>query len=161
MQDLATTCSNIDMFVSSEMGGRSMTTNTAVMAGGSALASPTGEPLSTVGKRLGQYLLDVVLVVVTFGIGYLIWSLIIWSKGQTPAMQCLKMRCVRQDTGATATWGTMFLREVVARGLIFGLIGVVTFGIGSFILLFMLCWDSKRQELWDKIASTLVVDGAP
>ena len=124
------------------------------------LVSPGGEQLSTVGKRLGQYLLDGVLAVVTLGIGYLIWSLIIWSKGQTPGMQCLGMRCVRQDTGKTATWGTMFLREFVGKGLIFGLIGAVTFGLGSFVLLFMLCWDSKRQELWDKIASTLVVENA-
>lgn len=125
-----------------------------------SLVSPAGDQLSTIGKRLGQYLLDLVLAVVTLGIGYFIWSMIIWSKGQTPGMQCLGMRCVRQDTGQTATWGTMFLREFVARGLIFGLIGFFTFGIGSFVLLFMLCWDSKRQELWDKIASTLVVDGA-
>ena len=26
------------------------------------------------------------------------------------------------------------------------------------VLCFMLCWDKKRQELWDKLASTVVVD---
>ena len=122
------------------------------------LVSPRGDVVSTVGKRFGQYLLDALLVFATLGIGYAIWSLIIWSKGQTPGMQCLGMRCVKQDTGETASWGTMFLREFVAKGLIFGLITAVTFGIVSFVLLFMLCWDRNRQELWDKIASTLVVD---
>lgn len=123
-----------------------------------ALLSPAGDHVSSVGKRLGQYLLDILLALVTLGIGYIIWSLIIWSKGQTPGMQCLGMRCVRQDTGQTATWGTMFLRQFVGQGIIWGLIGIVTCGIVQFVLMFMLCWDSKRQQLWDKIASTLVVD---
>ena len=131
-------------------------TNTQVASG--HLVSPRGDVVSTVGKRFGQYLLDGLLMIATLGIGYLIWSLIIWSKGQTPGMQCLGMRCVKQDTGETASWGTMFLREFVGKGLIFGLIGAVTFGIVAFVLLFMLCWDRNRQELWDKIASTIVVD---
>ncbi len=124
------------------------------------LLSPAGDRVSSIGKRLGQYLLEGLLMVVTLFIGWIIWSLIIWSKGQTPAMQCLGMRCVNQDTGATASWGTMFLREFVGKGLIFGLISALTFGIVSFVLLFMLCWDRNRQELWDKVASTLVVDNA-
>ena len=76
-------------------------TNTQVASG--HLVSPRGDVVSTVGKRFGQYLLDGLLMIATLGIGYLIWSLIIWSKGQTPGMQCLGMRCVKQDTGETAS----------------------------------------------------------
>jgi hypothetical protein len=27
------------------------------------------------------------------------------------------------------------------------------------ILAFMLLWDSKRQQIWDKVAGTVIVDG--
>lgn len=118
---------------------------------------PEGIALAEVGTRLGGFLLDIVLMVVTLGIGWMIWSLIAWGGGQTPAKQILKMRCVNPRTGMPATWGTMFLREFVGRYLLFGLIGGLTFGIGSFVLTFMLLWDKKHQQLWDKVASTVVV----
>ena len=112
-----------------------------------------GAPLSSAGKRLGNYLLEAVLAIVTLGIGWLIWSFVVWSKGQTPAKQILGMRCVRTDTGTVATWGTMALRELVAKGLI----GSITFGITTLVSCFMILGDT-RQGVWDKIASTVVVD---
>ncbi|MDQ6697220.1 MAG: hypothetical protein M3Z46_07150, partial [Actinomycetota bacterium] len=42
-----------------------------------------GAPRSSVGKRFGGYLLEGLLLVVTLGLGWLIWSLIVWNKGQT------------------------------------------------------------------------------
>jgi uncharacterized RDD family membrane protein YckC len=115
---------------------------------------------ATPGVRLGQYVLDLLLFIVTFGIGWLVWSLIVWGRGQTPGMQILQIRAVKLTTGQTATWGTMFLREFVGKGLVMGLVSAVFFP-AWLVLVFMLLWDDQKQELWDKIASTIVVTGGP
>jgi uncharacterized RDD family membrane protein YckC len=118
---------------------------------------PTGTKLASPGRRVGQYLLDTLLILVTAVIGWLVWSLIIWRRGQTPGMQILHIRTVKIATAQTATWGTMFLREFVGRFLIMGLIGSVFFPAWV-VLVFMLLWDKNRQELWDKVAGTIVVE---
>lgn len=61
--------------------------------------------------RLGAIVLDAVLMVVTLGIGWLIWSLVIWSEGQTPAKKILKLRTINYTNGLPATWGHMGIRE--------------------------------------------------
>jgi uncharacterized RDD family membrane protein YckC len=121
---------------------------------------PVGVVLTSAGRRFGQYLLDILLAVVTLFIGYLIWSLIIWGRGQTPAMQLLHIRVVKLRTAVPATWGTMFVREFLAKGLIMGLISAVFFPAWV-VLCFMLLWDKNRQELWDKVADTIVVNDIP
>jgi uncharacterized RDD family membrane protein YckC len=113
--------------------------------------------LTTPGRRLGQYALEILLSIVTLFIGWAVWSLVVWSRGQTPAMQVLHIRVVKLSTGQTATWGTMALREFVAKGLIMGVISAVFFP-AWLVLAFMLLWDEQRQELWDKIAGTIVVN---
>jgi len=50
-------------------------------------------------------------MVVTLGIGWLIWSLIVWSEGQTPAKKILKLRTINYTNGHHATWGHMGIRE--------------------------------------------------
>lgn len=109
--------------------------------------------LSSPGKRLGAHVVDLVLMLVTLFIGWLIWSLIIWTKGQTPGKQLLSMRTVRLRDSKVAGWGTMFLREVIAKTVI-GVLGFLTFGI----IYFWLIWDKNNQELWDKVIDTVVVD---
>jgi uncharacterized RDD family membrane protein YckC len=116
--------------------------------------------LTTPSLRLGQYALDVLLAVVTLFIGWLIWSFIIWGRGQTPGMQIVHIRVIKKETLAPVTWGTMALREIVGKWLIIGLIGWFT-AIGGIVLDFMLLWDKDRQQLWDKVASTIVIDGDP
>jgi uncharacterized RDD family membrane protein YckC len=116
-----------------------------------------GVRLSSAGKRLGGYLLDVVLVFALLGIGWIVWSLIVWGRGQTPAKQVLEMRIVHRSTRKQASWGRTALREVVGRGLI-GLVAAVT--IVGYVLYFWLLWDRNRQELWDKLADTIVVNDA-
>ncbi|HET9050914.1 MAG TPA: RDD family protein [Candidatus Dormibacteraeota bacterium] len=111
-------------------------------------------PLAAPGRRFVGWLLQLVLVIVTLVIGYIIWDLILWQKGQTPAYSIMKMQVVKKDTGQPATWGTMFLRGFVG-GLIQGLLN--SFLIG-YILLFMPFWDKDNQMLWDKISGTVVID---
>jgi uncharacterized RDD family membrane protein YckC len=119
--------------------------------------APQGVRLSSAGKRLGGHLLEILLFIVTLGIGWLIWSLIVWSRGQTPAKQLLGMRVVALDSGRPARWGKMFLREFVAKGLIFGFIGGLLFFPWLLASIWLL-WDKNKQELWDKVADTIVVD---
>jgi uncharacterized RDD family membrane protein YckC len=126
---------------------------------GAALATPmAGTPeLCSVGKRFGAYCLEVVLAIVTLGIGWLIWTLIILGRGQTPAKQLLHMRIVDMETGQVDGYGKMFVREFVLKGIMMSIIVSVTFGLGL-ILYFWLTWDDKNQELWDKVLSTVVVE---
>jgi uncharacterized RDD family membrane protein YckC len=120
-----------------------------------AAMAPTATPLASVGKRFGGMLLEGALFVCTLGIGWLIWAIIVMSRGQTPAKQLLHMRVVNVEDGRAATWGKMFVRDVLCKWVI-GLVAGVTF-IGI-ILYFWLCWDDKNQELWDKMVNTVVVD---
>jgi uncharacterized RDD family membrane protein YckC len=114
---------------------------------------PVGVHLSSSARRLGAYVLDVVLAIFTLGIGWLIWAAIVAKDGQSPGKQLLGMRVVKLRSTTKATWGTMFLRDVILKPLI-------GFFLGWFfgIVYFWLLWDKNRQELWDKMISTIVVD---
>jgi uncharacterized RDD family membrane protein YckC len=112
--------------------------------------------LVTPGGRFGAFLLDVLLVMVTLGIGYLIWSLIVWSNGQTPGKQLLRQVVVDAQTGAPADWGKMFMREFVIRFLLFGLIAnVLTFGIFGIVDALMV-FGKDNRTIHDKMAGTVV-----
>src|SRR6476659_3326284 len=54
--------------------------------------------LSSAWRRLGGYLLEGVLFVVTLIVGWLIWSIIVWGRGETPAKQLLGMRVGHRET---------------------------------------------------------------
>lgn len=114
---------------------------------------PVGVHLSSPGRRLGAHLLEFVLAVITLGLGYLLWMLIVFNRGQTPGKQMLGMRTVKLRTGRRASWGTMFLREFVAKGVIY-FASFITFGLVNLWLV----WDRNNQELWDKVVGTIVVN---
>ena len=117
-----------------------------------AVSLPPGVELSPPMRRLGAYLLDVLLGIVTLFIGWLIWSIVIWKNGQSPAKSILKMRVIKIATGQHATRGTMALRELVAK-LVLGIITIV-WAISALWQL----WDPNRQTLWDKMVGTVVVN---
>jgi uncharacterized RDD family membrane protein YckC/ribosomal protein L32 len=136
--------------------GQAWTGSEACAYCGQVRGLPAGIALSSPGRRLGGYLLDGLLLVVTLVIGWIIWTLVVWAQGQTPGKQILGMRVVRLDTRTYAGWGRMFLRDFVGK-LIVGAISsllLVTWVIACCWLL----WDKDRQELWDKIAGTIVVN---
>jgi uncharacterized RDD family membrane protein YckC len=118
---------------------------------------PMGYTLATPGERFLQALLEVGLSIVTLGIGYLIWSLIVWQDGQTPGMRIMHLRCVRKLDRSQATWGTMALRQIVG-GILQAILDYIIVGI---VLLFMILWDKDRQMLWDKVAGTVVIKDPP
>ena len=116
---------------------------------------PAALVLSSPLRRLGAWLLDVLLLIVTLFIGWLIWSLIVWARGQSPGKQLLGMRVIREDTHAIASWGRMALRELVCKTIIGFVAGATLIG---FVLYLWLLWDKENQELWDKMATTIVVN---
>ena len=71
-------------------------------------------PSALPGRRIGAFFPAIPLVIITLGIGYVVWGLIVWANGQTPALQVLGMRCFRPENNRVAGFGWMALREIVA-----------------------------------------------
>lgn len=118
--------------------------------------APIGVRVSSPGKRLAAYVLDFIICVLTRGIGWVIWTIIVAAKGQSPGKQILGMKVVHLSDSGAASWGRMFLREMIAKAVI--AIGVfITFGLGA-IVYFWLLWDKDDQQLWDKMVNTVVVN---
>jgi uncharacterized RDD family membrane protein YckC len=118
---------------------------------------PPGVQLSNPWSRLGAYLLDLLLMVATLLIGWIIWTLIVWTKGQTPGKQICGQRVVMEENGIAARWGQMFLRDFVIRGLAIGLLSQLTLGIFWLVSALMI-FSTYHETMWDKWAGTLVVD---
>jgi len=118
----------------------------------SGLMLPNGVTLASVGRRIGAYFLAIPLAIVTLGIGYVIWGLIVWGRGQTPALQVLGMRVWRPETGRVAGWWWMALREIIGR-IAEGILSIITLLV-SFILMLT---RKDRMCLHDLIAGTIVL----
>ncbi len=118
----------------------------------SGLTLPQGVQLASVGRRIGAFFLAFPLFIVTLGIGYIVWGLIVWAGGQTPALQVLGMRCWRPETGRVPGFWWMALREVIGRWAE-EILGIFTLAL-SFILMVA---RRDRQCLHDLIAGTVVL----
>jgi uncharacterized RDD family membrane protein YckC len=118
----------------------------------SGLILPQGVELASSGRRIGAYFLAIPLAIVTLFIGYVIWGLIVWGNGQTPALQVLGMRCWRPEEGRVAGWWWMALREIVGR-IAEGIVWLIT-SLVSFILMLT---RPDRRSLHDLIAGTVVL----
>lgn len=108
---------------------------------------PAGITTSSARRRLLGFALDLVLAIVTLGIGYLVWTLIVFRGGRSPAKQLLGMRAVKLKDDRPAGWWRMLWREIAKLLLLTVLVSA-----------FWILWDYDNQELWDKMAETLVVD---
>ncbi|MYH74081.1 MAG: RDD family protein [Acidimicrobiales bacterium] len=103
--------------------------------------------------RLGAMVLENFLVVVTLGIGWVIWALIIVRRGQTPAKSLLGLRVI--DDATLEPVG--FVRMFFVRGLVGDLITTFAFILTVGVLAFMPFWDRRNQTLWEKLSNTHVV----
>jgi hypothetical protein len=61
-------------------------------------------------RRFTAWALEIVLISGTAFLGWLIWSLVTWSKGQTPAQNLLRIISINETTGAPAKRPQMFIR---------------------------------------------------
>ena len=78
----------------------------------------------------------------------------IGDSGQTPAKRLLKLRVIDASSLRPVGFGKMFW----VRGLLAGIVAqfAILFTLGT--LLFMPFWDKRKQNIWDKVSSTYVVN---
>ena len=104
------------------------------------------------GVRLGATLLDALLFIVTCGIGWLIWDIVLWQQATSPAKKMLGLRIVDLNTGAPATMQQMLLRELVGS-----ILDLVSSGLVSLVSAVLILVTPTRQGVWDYLARTTVV----
>ena len=138
-------------------------------------------PKASIQHRLGGKVVDYAMYSVTFGIGWVIWSLVVWGQGQTPGKQIVKLRVYNKTNLKRVTWGHMALREFglpITPSIIFW-ISIVSSGglenlsdtfvgivVVALIVVFLMdsLWifmDGKRNRLVDVIAKTDVLNESP
>ena len=107
--------------------------------------------------RLGALVLDVVLMNVTFLVGWIIWSFIVWGEGQTPAKKILKIRTLNATNGRPASWGHMAIREYLVPMTVW-IATIATSGIAlvAWITIEIVFYFTKNsrtlRDLWVKTA---------
>jgi uncharacterized RDD family membrane protein YckC len=136
--------------------------------------------LATPQHRLGAVAVDIGLIFATSFIGWGIWSLIVWGKGQTPGKQLLKVRVLNEPTGKPATWGQMLIRQVLigwvlaapytfAYGFyainlnqtaLFGLVACILLLIAFYVLDVVWVFGPKHRRVIDYWSGTIVVNEA-
>jgi uncharacterized RDD family membrane protein YckC len=97
--------------------------------------------------RLGAYIVNALLMILTLFVGWIIWWFIVAPRGQNPGKAVVGLRVIKTDGRAAAT-GSMFV-----RGLLGIILGVIPLYLDSIWLL----WDRDAQTLHDKLAGTVVV----
>ena len=105
------------------------------------------------GTRLWATILDGLLFIVTCGIGWLIWSIVLWQQSTSPAKKMLKLKIVDLNTGAPASMVQMLLREVLGKIVL----STVTSGLTTLVGAVLILVVPSRQGVWDYISKTTVV----
>ena len=137
-------------------------------------------PLASQQHRLAAAAVDSGLLIATCYIGWIVWALILWGKGQTPGKNLLKIRVLNEPTGTPATWGQMAIRQTligsavaapyyIAYLLLFagqnipvllGYIGTLLLLLAFFIVDIVWIFGPTRRRLFDYWAGTIVVNEA-
>jgi RDD family len=117
---------------------------------------------ASLGRRLEALLLTPLLLIVTLGIGWLLWSIFEWRHGRTPSYRLLGLRVVRRSNGEAIGLGRSFARSglccpvlVVPTIVIGGIVGVC-FALGASPPDGLL--SRPRAAPWDRLTSTRVLD---
>ena len=58
-------------------------------------SAPSDSGISSARRRCYAYLLDALLSALTLGVGWLVWSLFAWRRGQSPAKQLMGMTVIQ------------------------------------------------------------------
>jgi hypothetical protein len=123
------------------------------------------EPAASLGRRIGALALTVLLLVGTLVVGWLVWSVVEWRHGRTPAYRLLGLRVVRRADRRPIGGGRSFLRS----GICCAVLVVPTVVIGGVILLCFAFGASPpdglfaqpRRAPWDVLTATTVLDERP
>lgn len=143
-------------------------------------------PLAAPSRRFLQFLLDSFVLTIPFTVGFylgrLIWSptglsivlgvigiaasTLPWREGRTVGMAVTGLVAVREDSRTPARLPAMGLRQLIVFGtpyLISQLFTAANPVAGAvrliwFALCFLLLWSDRRQQVWDRVAHTQVVD---
>jgi hypothetical protein len=139
-------------------------------------------PKASIQHRLGGKAVDVAMYSVTFGIGWIIWSLVVWGQGQTPGKQIVKLRVYNKINFNRVTWGHMAIREFglpATLSIVFWLTLMLSAGglanasdayVGVFVLIasaiflvdvFWIFKDDAKNRLVDVICKTDVLNESP
>ena len=122
--------------------------------------NPGQLPVADVAVRFGCWVLEAVLAIVTLGIGWFIWWLVLLGQGLTPARQILKLKVIDINTKLPVSSGQAFVRGFVVYFLAFSIgtfvINLIVVGLGTLALLIsaLLVFRSSRQTLWDQMTNT-------
>jgi uncharacterized RDD family membrane protein YckC len=79
---------------------------------------PQGVRPAGKGRVAASYALAVGLFIVTLGVGYLVWGMVLWGRGQTPSQRMLDLRCWLPEARRVAGRRNMAIRQ--AGGLLNG-----------------------------------------
>jgi RDD family len=120
-----------------------------------AVGQIAGHRLVSAGGRLGAVLLDGLLMVITLWIGWVIWAMITWSSGQTPAKKLLGHVVADANTGQPFDWGRMALREFCIKGILGWILGMITLSVYFWVDSFTVFGDRQRT-LHDRMANSVV-----
>ncbi|GAA4603117.1 putative RDD family membrane protein YckC [Actinoplanes octamycinicus] len=111
--------------------------------------------VSPFGRLAGQ-VIDAVLFVGTAGVGWLVWAVLVAGRGQTPGRQPLGHAVADVRTGRPVGRGRMVVRELLAKWLLWAVLGVLTLGVYPVVDVLFVFGDRQRT-LHDRIAGTIVV----
>ncbi|MFM8937425.1 MAG: RDD family protein [Actinomycetota bacterium] len=106
--------------------------------------------------RLGAYLADIGLAIVTLFIGWFIWSMFTWQTGQTPAKRLMRQVVVDARTNQPFTWVKMLLREAVVKWAAGGIASGASNGI-TFVIDSLFIFRDDRETVHDMIVQSKVI----
>ena len=114
------------------------------------------QQLASAQARLGSFLLDLGLMIVTLFVGWVIWNLYTWKTGQTPAKRLLNQVVVDAKTGEVFTWSRMALREFAVKGAAGNIAGGASNGI-TFVIDSLFVFREDRRTVHDLIVGSKVI----
>ena len=114
------------------------------------------QQLASVQARLGSFLLDLGLMIVTLFVGWVIWNLYTWKTGQTPAKRLLNQVVVDANTGEVFSWSRMALREFAVKGAAGNIASGATSGV-TFVVDSLFVFRQDRRTVHDLIVGSKVI----
>ena len=84
-------------------------------------------------RRFRAYILDSILALITLGVGWLIWAIVLNLKtpGVSPAKRIMKMRVVDAKTYAPLSLGQMIIRRAIIGSIVGDAAIYVAFTVGG------------------------------